>query len=401
MGAYAKAKELGREAVLEKIDSLGICETGVYREKMTDHLKAAEEAAAKEGEELCLVAALNNADTDCVFLELVKKDPEKIIEGCAIAAIAAGTEKAALVLPEKEEELAASLREKAAPYGVEVRNEFINIRRNACNALIHLAACADLTDAFNDCYVPGIYVSVNGGELQKLPEEKKISELADLSEAKAVQVGYRYFTAEECEASLGQLYPANGMIRVLTQKDCIVDDTQKKLHQSRTQSCGKCVFCREGLIQLEFMQTEITAGRGKGEFADLTKEIGEAMCYSTPCSMGQQCAGIALSAMGKFPDEYEAHIKKKSCPAGVCKAFIRIYVDPSDCTGCGDCLDVCPKNCIEGKPKYIHMIDEIDCDRCGKCVEACEEECIHITTGKVPKLPDRLTKVGKFKKKRH
>ena len=51
MGAYAKAKELGREAVLEKIDSLGICETGVYREKMTDHLKAAEEAAAKEGEE--------------------------------------------------------------------------------------------------------------------------------------------------------------------------------------------------------------------------------------------------------------------------------------------------------------------------------------------------------------
>ena len=42
-----------------------------------------------------------------------------------------------------------------------------------------------------------------------------------------------------------------------------------------------------------------------------------------------------------------------------------------------------------------------ECDRCGKCVEACEEECIHITTGKVPKLPDRLTKVGKFKKKRH
>ena len=59
------------------------------------------------------------------------------------------------------------------------------------------------------------------------------------------------------------------------------------------------------------------------------------------------------------------------------------------------------KDCIEGKPKFIHMIDEFECDRCGKCVEACEEECIHITTGKVPKLPDRLTKVGKFKKKRH
>jgi fumarate reductase flavoprotein subunit/NADH-quinone oxidoreductase subunit F len=199
---------------------------------------------------------------------------------------------------------------------------------------------------------------------------------------------------------VGELNPANGIIRVLTGKNCIVDDAAKKTLACKAQSCGKCVFCREGLIQLEFMQAETTQGRGKMEFLDLTKEIGEAMCFSTPCSMGQQSARISLSAMGKFASEYEAHIKKKNCPAGVCQAFVMIYIDPAVCTGCGDCLDVCPKDCIEGKPKFIHMIDEFECDRCGKCVEACEEECIHITTGKVPKLPDRLTKVGKFKKRR-
>ncbi len=401
MSAYENAKALGRDAVLEKIAALDLYEAGVYREKLTDHITKALEAAKEEGAEPVAVAALNNADTDMVFLELLRKDPDKVLEGLSIAALAAGCGKAVLTVPEKEAELAESLKEKAEALGIEVKSEFINIRKNKTNLLVHIAACADLADAFSDSYEPGIYVSVNGAGLKKVPADAKVSGIADLSDAKAVQVGYAYYTPDECEASVADLNPANGIIRVLTDKNCIVDDAAKKTLASRAQSCGKCVFCREGLIQLDFMQTETTQGRGKMEFLDLTKEIGEAMCISTPCSMGQESARISLSAMSKFASEYEAHIKKRNCPAGVCQAFVMIYIDPVVCTGCGECMDVCPKNCIEGKPKYIHMIDEFECDRCGKCMEVCEEECIHITTGKVPKLPDRLTKVGKFKKKRH
>ena len=400
MSAYANAKALGRDAVLDKIAALDLYESGVYREKMTDHIAKAKAAAEEEGVQLDAVAALNNADTDMVYLQLLREVPEKVLEGCAIAALAAGAQKAVLTVPEKEEELAASLREKAEELGVEVVCEFINIRKNQTNLLVHIASCADLADAFADSYEPGICVSINGEPLKKVPADAKVSDVVDLTGAKAVQVGYAYYTPEECSATVGELNPANGVIRVLTDKNCIVDDAAKKTLACKAQSCGKCVFCREGLIQLEFMQNEVTQGRGKMEFLDLTSEIGEAMCYSTPCSMGQQSAKISLSAMSKFAGEYEAHIKKKNCPAGVCQAFVMIYIDPTACTGCGDCMDVCPKDCIEGKPKFIHMIDEFECDRCGKCVEACEEECIHITTGKVPKLPDRLTKVGKFKKRR-
>lgn len=130
MSAYANAKALGRDAVLEKIKAMNLYEAGVYREKMTDHIQKAQEAAAEEGVDMCAVAALNNADTDMVFLELVKKAPDKILAGAAIAAIASGAGKAVLMLPEKEGELADSLKEKAAEYGVEVVNEFLNIRQN-------------------------------------------------------------------------------------------------------------------------------------------------------------------------------------------------------------------------------------------------------------------------------
>ena len=33
-----------------------------------------------------------------------------------------------------------------------------------------------------------------------------------------------------------------------------------------------------------------------------------------------------------------------------------------------------------------------------KCIEACEYDAVIRTSGKVPKLPNRLTKVGKFKR---
>ena len=51
-----------------------------------------------------------------------------------------------------------------------------------------------------------------------------------------------------------------------------------------------------------------------------------------------------------------------------------------------DCQDVCPVDCIDGKSKYIHMIDEFDCTKCGKCIDICEEGAIIKTEGKVPKI---------------
>ncbi len=399
MSALENAKNTSSQDVLNKIREANLSEYGIYAQPLFDRLMAAKTESAEEQKELGVVAALNNADTEHVLLTVLKEQPEKVMEGISIAAYALETEKKSLHIPEEETELFESLKDIAEKYGVELVTGIVNVRAAKGCAVLHIVTVKNLADLFDGNFEDGVYVSVNKEQLQKVATDKKIAELIDTDDVKALYFGYEYHTPEAADITVGEAKITDGVIRVLTSKDCIVQECQKELLESRKTSGGKCVFCREGLIQLEHMQKEITEGRGKTEFIDLTKEIGEAMCYSTPCSMGQVSAKAALSATELFTKEYEEHIKKKNCPAGACTSFVNIYIDPSLCNGCGECMDVCPKDCIEGKAKYIHMIDDFDCTKCGKCMEVCEEDAIVQTTGKLPKLPNRLTKVGKFRKR--
>ena len=246
MGALEHAKTMSREDVLKKIAALEIQESGIHAGPLTAHFDAALAENVEEGTDLAAVAALNNADTDQVLLEVLKNDPEKIFEGLAIAAYALGTEKMVLYVPEAETALTESLADTAAKYQAEVKAEFLNIRENKGNALLHIVTCADLADAFSDAYTPGVYVSVNGVEVKKVAADTKIADLADTEGAKALLLGYRLHQPEDTQLTVAEAGIANGVVRVLTEKDCIVAETEKKLTASRKQSCGKCVFCREG-----------------------------------------------------------------------------------------------------------------------------------------------------------
>lgn len=387
------AKAMGKTALLEKIKKVSLMEYGLFREPLADKL----DRSCQEKENTCVYAGLNNADLDGVLLTLLREKLESVLSGIVIAGMLVDAKEQFLYLPEEETELAEQIRSRAEEYGIRVINDIINVREAEESLILHLVTAADLSDLVMDVYDAGVYIADNEGNLKKTSAETMVSELVSLEEAKAVYLGYQYYIPKEAEG-LKAKDATNGVIRVLTEKDCIVDDASKILLKDRAVSCGRCVFCREGLIQLEYMQREITQARGKVNYQELTNEIGEAMRYSSLCSIGQESAKTALSAMEKFPAEYQAHIKKNKCPAGVCSAFVHIYIDPQTCNGCGDCMDVCSANCIDGKAKYIHMIDEFECTKCGKCIEECGEEAIIQTAGKLPKLPNRLVKVGKFKK---
>ena len=397
MGVLDSAKKMSNDEVMDKIITFSIQEYGLCHGFLGERMKAVLTESRKSGNASGVVCALNNADTHGVLLDLLKEHPRKVMDGISIAAYAMASSKKTLYIPEYAPKLMESLKELASEYQIELILGIVDVRACERDLLMHIVTACDLAEKFGGQSDDSIYVSVNGAPLKKISVEMKISQVTDCSKAKAILLGYRLYKPDVAELTLSEVGIENGVISVLTQKDCIVLEVGKKLMASRIQSCGKCVFCREGLLQLQYMNNEISVGKGKNEFPQIIKEIGTAMEYSTPCTMGQTSADIVLSAIELFESEYVAHIKKKKCSAGVCFSAEKVYIDPKLCVGCGDCMDECPQDCIEGRTGYIHMIDEFACTCCGKCVEVCEEKAVIKTSGKIPKLPNRLTKVGRFR----
>lgn len=396
MKALDNAKKCSPEEVFARIASSGLKEYGVYREPVADRWSRILTEEEEKGN--TLVVGLNNSDTTGILLDLLKKYPKEIMEGIKIAAYALRVEKLILQLPEYGGRLNEELSGPAKENGIEIVTGFINTRAYKGCYINHIVTMKNLYDIFAGQYEEGTYISVNGGELKKYPDYIKLNELIEDDNLKGLIIGGSIYPPTVLDNRLKDLNIPDGVIKTLTDKDCIVHEVEERLSVYRSQSCGKCVFCREGLNQLHGMLHDTTEGKGKEDYINIINEIGSAMINNTLCSLGKESAKVALSSLEYFSQEYEDHIKKKKCDANICISFQKIYIDPVLCKGCEECLDVCPQNCIDGKQGYIHMIDEFECTRCGQCIEVCEYGAIIQTTGRVPKLPDRLIKCSKFKK---
>ena len=376
-------------AILNEIRAAALKDYGVYAEDLADKLAAHKGADA-------LVVALNNADTEGAALQLLKTDAKKVFAGMELTARELGTEKKVLHIPTYAVDLREALAEQAKAENVELAEGIVNVRACAASCICHIVTMAEVSDLADGSYTEGVYVSVNGGSFAKVPGDTRLRELLG-GDVKGVRTGYVIRDAKALELTVAEAGIENGVLNAIRAADCVVDLTQKQLLACRAQSCGKCVFCREGLLQLEAMQRDMTVGKGALTQLDMTHEIGEAMVYSTPCSMGQNASRIALTAVDAFRGEYEEHIKKHKCAADVCTAFRKVYIDPTACTGCTACQASCPNNAIDGANGYIHLVFDNWCSKCGRCIDACPEKAIHLTTGRVPKLPDRMLRVGRFR----
>ncbi len=168
---------------------------------------------------------------------------------------------------------------------------------------------------------------------------------------------------------------SGGMI-VMDDKTCMVDIAKYFLNFLRDESCGKCVSCREGTQRMYEIVTRISEGKGKVGDIELLEELAMAVKDASMCNLGITAANPILSTLRYFRREYEAHIKEKRCPAGVCKSLIRFTVLPDKCTGCLACKRACPNDCIHGTLREVHNIDQEKCIKCGACYEACKFEAV-------------------------
>lgn len=173
----------------------------------------------------------------------------------------------------------------------------------------------------------------------------------------------------ESLSNIGSMMGSGGMI-VMDEDNCMVDIAKFYLEFTVDESCGKCTPCRIGNKRLLEMLTKITEGKGTEEDLVDLKELAQTIKDTSLCGLGQTAPNPILSTIKYFYDEYEAHVKEKRCPAGVCKNLLR-YEVTDKCIGCTKCARVCPTSCIEGKVKDKHKIMQDKCIKCGSCFSAC------------------------------
>ncbi|MGA9529447.1 MAG: NADH-quinone oxidoreductase subunit NuoF [Terriglobales bacterium] len=122
----------------------------------------------------------------------------------------------------------------------------------------------------------------------------------------------------ESLAKIGSIMGSGGLI-VMDETSCMVDVARFFMEFCMDESCGKCVPCRAGTLQMHDILRRITTGSATEEDLDLLKELAILLRETSLCGLGQTAPNPVVSTLKYFPEEYEAHIRERRCPAGHCQ----------------------------------------------------------------------------------
>ncbi|MDR2191985.1 MAG: SLBB domain-containing protein [Endomicrobium sp.] len=183
----------------------------------------------------------------------------------------------------------------------------------------------------------------------------------------------------ESLAAAGSIMGSGGMI-VIDEDSCMVNIAKYFLEFTKSESCGKCVPCREGTTRIYETLTRITEGQGEEGDIEKLELLGEIIKKSSLCGLGQSAPNPLLSSIKNFRKEYEEHIYLKRCRAKVCEKLVD-YVINDNCVGCGACRRVCPATAIDGTVKAKHYIYSAKCIKCARCFKTCKFNAVVKETG--------------------
>jgi NADP-reducing hydrogenase subunit HndC len=170
---------------------------------------------------------------------------------------------------------------------------------------------------------------------------------------------------------LGSMMGSGGLI-IMDEDTCMVDMAKFFLEFTVDESCGKCVPCRGGTRIMYDLLNKITKGEGEEEDLEELEKLAYNIKQTSLCGLGQTAPNPVLSMIRYFRDEYIAHIKDKTCPAGVCKALINYSIIPEKCKACGICAKDCPVSAITGQKGVPYVINSTKCIKCGVCAHKCK-----------------------------
>jgi NADH:ubiquinone oxidoreductase subunit F (NADH-binding) len=191
----------------------------------------------------------------------------------------------------------------------------------------------------------------------------------------------------EALKELGAIMGSGGLV-TMDDQTCMVDVARFFMAFIQSESCGKCIPCREGTKRLLETLERICHGRKSEKETDALirfrgvttmEQLAETIRDTSLCGLGQTAANPVLSTLKYFRDEYESHIYMRKCPAGYCRELRTFNIEPIKCKGCGICSAKCPEKAIVGEKKHPHHIVQDGCVACGVCYDSCPFGAISIS----------------------
>jgi bidirectional [NiFe] hydrogenase diaphorase subunit len=158
-----------------------------------------------------------------------------------------------------------------------------------------------------------------GTTLRQIVEEMG-GGVPDGGKAKAVQTGgpsggcipaEAFDTPVDYEslAELGSIMGSGGAI-VMDEETNMVDVARFFMEFCMDESCGKCIPCRVGTVQLYRLLTKIREGKASPADLELLEEMCDMVKSTSLCGLGQSAPNPVLSTLRYFRDEYLALIRE-------------------------------------------------------------------------------------------
>ncbi len=123
------------------------------------------------------------------------------------------------------------------------------------------------------------------------------------------------------------------------------------------QSCGKCVPCRDGLVEVDRLFKSILNGDATMDTLEQMKRLCYMIAETSDCAVGISAANLVIDSMTEFADEYVSHIERRRCVSNIAQSDNDKdgLVPPSQTV---PCITLCPAHV--DVPGYVALINKED-----------------------------------------
>ncbi|MFH0966339.1 MAG: NADH-ubiquinone oxidoreductase-F iron-sulfur binding region domain-containing protein [Methanobacteriota archaeon] len=109
---------------------------------------------------------------------------------------------------------------------------------------------------------------------------------------------------------VGSMMGSGGLV-VMDEDTDMVDIARYFINFATSESCGKCVPCREGLKHILLILNKIVAGKGTNQDLEMLASLSDTIQKTSLCGLGQTAPNPVLTTLKYFREEYVSLIRKE------------------------------------------------------------------------------------------